>query len=134
VGGTLSIAHDGSYMLEDAAGICSSGVIIYCRATKNWLKVLVAEHSNNASNYRGELLGAVLSLLILRAATVNLVAPYSHAKLSCGNPGVISHSNSPPFSLSEKQKQADLIQLIKHLSCTNKCQSTWEWVEGHAME
>ncbi len=82
----------------------------------------------------GKLLDTVLSLLILRAATVNLVASYSHAKLSCDNCGVISHSNSPLFSLSEKQKQVGLIRLIKHLSCTNKCWSTWEWVEGHAVE
>jgi hypothetical protein len=51
-------------MPEDVADICLAGVIVYCQATKNWLKVLVAERSNNASNYRGELLGGVLSLLI----------------------------------------------------------------------
>jgi ribonuclease HI len=121
-------------MPKNAADICLAGVVMYCRATKNWLKVSVVERSNDASNYRGELIGAILSLLILRAATVNLVAPFSHAKLFCDNRGVIFHSNSPLFSLSEKQKQADMIQLIKHLSCTNKCQSTWEWVEGHAVE
>ncbi len=115
VGGTFSVGHDGSYMPEDATDICLAGVVIYCRATRNWLKVLVVECYNNASNYRGKLLGALLPLLILRAATVNLVAPYSHAKLSCGYHGVISHSNSPLFSLSEKQRQADLIRLIKHL-------------------
>jgi ribonuclease HI len=107
---------------------------MYCRATKNWLKVSVAERSNDASNNRGKLLGAIRSLLILRAATVNSVAPFSHAKLFCDNCSVISHSNSPLFSLSEKQKQVDMIRLIKHLSCTNKCWSTWEWVEGRAVE
>jgi hypothetical protein len=121
-------------MPKDAPDICLAGVVIYCQATKNWLKVLVVERSNDASNYRGKLLGAVLSLLIIQAATVNSVAPFSHAKLFCDNHGVLSHSNSPLFSLSEKQKQADMIQLIKHLSCTNKCWSTWEWVEGHAVK
>jgi hypothetical protein len=98
------------------------------------LKVLVAERSNDASIYRGKLLGAVLSLLIIQAATVSLVAPFSHAKLFYDICGVISHSNSLLFSLSEKQKQEDMTRLIKHLSCTNKCWSTWEWVEGHAVE
>ncbi len=39
-------------MPEDAAGIFSARVVIYCRATKNWLKVLVAERFNDASNIR----------------------------------------------------------------------------------
>jgi hypothetical protein len=108
-------------MPEDAVDLCSAGVVIYCRASKNWLKVLVAKRSNDASNYRGKLLGTVLSLLILRAATSNSSAPFSHSKLFCDNCGVISHSSSPLFSLSEKQKQVDLIRLIKHLSGTNKC-------------
>jgi hypothetical protein len=78
--GTLCIAQDGSYMPENAADICLAGVVMYCQATKNWLKVLVIECSNDSSNYRGKLFGAILSLLILQAATVNLVAPFSHAK------------------------------------------------------
>jgi hypothetical protein len=46
----------------------------------------------------------------------------------------MSHGNSPQQSLPEKQKQADLIRLMKHLSSTNKFQQRWEWVEGHAVK
>ncbi len=34
----------------------------------------------------------------------------------------------------EKQQQADLIRLVKHLASTNKCRAVWEWVEGHAVK
>jgi hypothetical protein len=36
--------------------------------------------------------------------------------------------------MSEKQKHANLILLVKHLLATNECRSTWVWVEGHAVE
>jgi hypothetical protein len=38
------------------------------------------------------------------------------------------------MSLLKKQKQSDLIRLIKYLAGTNKCRTSWEWVEGHAVE
>jgi hypothetical protein len=63
--GSLSIAHDRSYMPKELTTLSSAGIIIYCRNTKQWLKVSVTERSKAASNYRGELLGAVLALLIL---------------------------------------------------------------------
>jgi hypothetical protein len=53
--------------------------------------------------------------------------------LYCDNCGVISHSNSLLTALPEKQKQVDLIRLIKFLSGSNSCGSVWEWVKGHAV-
>jgi hypothetical protein len=73
--GTLCIVHDGSYMAEEATNLCSAGVVIFCPRSQQWLKVFMAEGSNAASNYHGELLGAVISLLILRAASVGIVPP-----------------------------------------------------------
>jgi hypothetical protein len=133
-GGFLCIAHDGSYMPKESVDMCLAGVVMYCQESKNWLKVAVVKHSNKASNHQGELLGAVMSLLILRAASSMLYVLYPLSTLFCDNRGVILHSNSLQVSLLEKQVQADLIQLIKHLSSTNNCQSMWEWVEGHAVE
>jgi hypothetical protein len=48
--------------------LCSAGIIIYCRALQLWLKISIVEWLDSASNYQGELLGAVLALLILHAA------------------------------------------------------------------
>jgi hypothetical protein len=131
---TLCIAHDGSYMAEEATGLCSAGVVIFCQQSRQWLKVFIPECPNAASNYRGELLGAVIPLLILRVASVGIVPSIPTTILYCDNRGVISHTNSMLTALPEKQKQADLIRLIKFLSNSNTCGSLWEWVEGHAVE
>ena len=116
--------------------LCSASVAMYCQESKNWLRMSLSECSHDASNYRGELLGAVLSLLILRAASS--YTPSSPTQplttLYCDNCGVISHGNSSLVSLSEKQSHADLIRLVKHLSATNTSRSAWVWVEGHAVE
>jgi hypothetical protein len=92
--GTLYIAHDGSYMAEEATNLCSAGVVIFCQQSRQWLKVSIAERSDAASNYHGELLDAVISLLILSAASVGIVPLIPTTVLYCDNRGVISHSNS----------------------------------------
>ena len=132
--GMLYIAHDGSYMANKSSSLCSAGVIFFCRGMSKRLKVSVSERSDAAGNYRGELLGAVLALLILHAASTGLPAPYPQISLSCDNKGVLSHGNSPRMSLRDAQSQADLIRLMKHLSSSNAFRPVWEWVEGHAVE
>ena len=69
VAGSICITHNGSYMANDATHLCSAGIIMYCRTTRQWLKASVAEQLVSESNYRGELLQAVLSTLILKAAS-----------------------------------------------------------------
>jgi hypothetical protein len=71
ISGSLRIAHDGSYMQETSTIICLAGVVMYCKISRCWLKLSIAEKSDAANNYRGELLGAVMALLILRAAMAN---------------------------------------------------------------
>jgi hypothetical protein len=101
--GSLCIVHDGSYMPERSTTICLAGVIMYCKTSKCWLKLSIAEQSNAASNYRGKILGAVIALLILRAAAASESAvPHSQQVLLCDNRGVISHGNSTQQSLQEK--------------------------------
>ncbi len=103
VGGMLAIAHDWSYIASELAGLCSAGVIMHCRGTKQWLKASVAEWSNDARNYQGKLLGAAMALPILCAASVTLVPPLPTIMVHCDNCGVISHSNSPLMSLPKKK-------------------------------
>ena len=132
--GNLRIAHDSSYMADKSQFLCSTGIIFYCRRTKLWLKVSITNRSDAANNYQGELLGAVLALLILHVASEGLGAPFPHALLHCNNRRVISHGNSLLTALSEKQRQADLIRLTKFFSSSNNCKPQWEWVKGHAVE
>ncbi len=131
---TLVIAHDGSYMSTHSTTLCSAGVVVLCTATKQWLKASLAERSLCASNYRGELLGALLSLLILKAASSQLPPTTTEVVLHCDSRGVNSHGNSKLHSLLEKQRQADFIRHIKNISQTMQVQVKWEWVEGHAVE
>jgi hypothetical protein len=86
----------------------------------------------NRCNYRGELLGAVMALLIIRAAGIGLtgISPVLH----CDNRGVVTHGNKSCSALPQKQEQADLIRSIKYLVVTNLGSARWEWVEGHAIE
>jgi hypothetical protein len=131
---TLVIAHDGSYMPEQSTNLCSAGIIIYCRHTSQWLKASIIEQSEAASNYRAELLGAAMALLITRAATAGMTLPQPCMILFCDNNWVLSHGNSPRTSLPKKQQQADLIWLVKYLSSSSICPIEWKWVEGHAVE
>jgi hypothetical protein len=132
--GSLVIAHNSSYMPKESTEHCLAGVIMYCSTSKKWLRSSIVECSNAASNYRVELFGSVMALLILRAATEKSCRPYPLQTLYCDNRGVIQHSNTPRIALTEKQKQANLIRLIKRLSSSNKCTTKWEWVEGHSVE
>ncbi len=132
--GLLCIAHDGSFMAEESTKHCSAGVIVFCRSSRQWLKSSITESLEAASNHCGELLGAVITLLILRAPSHKLTGPLPAITLFCNNCGLLSHGNKPYTALPEKQKQADLIRLIKLLSASSNITSTWEWVEGHAVE
>jgi hypothetical protein len=120
-------------MAKELTALCSAGIVIYFRALWCWLKASVAEESDPASNYCDKLLDAVLALLILQAVGADLAAPSPVVILHCNNCGVLLHGNNPLLSLLQKQKQANLIRLIKFLSSTNPCKLTWEWVEGHAI-
>jgi hypothetical protein len=130
----LCIAHDGSFMADELTKHCLAGVTIYCRSSRQWLKSSIAESLEVASNYCGEILGAVIALLILGASSHNLTGPLPAITLFYDNCGVLSHGNNPYTALPEKQKQADLIRLIKLLSASSNITPTWEWVEGHAVE
>jgi hypothetical protein len=131
--GMLITAHDGSYMPEGTVDLCSEDVVMYCKTSKKWLRLSLVECLHDASNYHGELLGAVLAVLILQAATSYTPMPPPQTTLYCDNWGVNSHGNLLLVALSKKQQQADLIQLVKHLLAMNNCRSSWVW-EGHAVK
>jgi hypothetical protein len=103
--GTLCIAHDRSYMAEEATNLCSAVVVIFCQRSRQWLKVSIAELPDAVSNYHRKLLGAVKSLLILHAASVGIVPPIPTTILYYSNRGVISHSNSPLTALPKNRNR-----------------------------
>lgn len=67
--GTIEFIHDGSYMKKVDPRVCSAAYLVRCTRTNLQASGAVVEHSEFADNYRAEALGAMMCLLILRAAT-----------------------------------------------------------------
>ena len=63
--GTLLIVHNGSYIKEVSTKICLAAVMIQCTSSKMICKCTIAEFLDSASSYRGKILGAILTQLIL---------------------------------------------------------------------
>ena len=68
--GSLCIVSDETYQKDVSTHISLAGVQIYCMHKRLYAKVSVAEWSEAASNYRDKILGGLLILLLLRAATI----------------------------------------------------------------
>jgi hypothetical protein len=65
---SLVIIHDGSYMKELSPEICSAATMIYCSIAKARCKCTWAKQSSAAGPHRGEILGGLMTQLILNAA------------------------------------------------------------------
>ena len=128
------MVHDGSYMPEVTTEACSAAIYIYCQHTKKRAKGCIVEHTPDADNYRAELLGGLMTQLVLRAASSRKSSPYKDATIFCDNQGVLSHGNAPWAPLPEKQPQADVIRSLKQITRENPFSTSWEWVEGHSVE
>ena len=89
--GSLCIVHDGSYMVDLDSEVCSAGLVMFCKISRQTLKCAVAERSAEAGNYRGEILGGIICQLILRAASRRKTSPYRAVAIHCDNKGVIYH-------------------------------------------
>ena len=104
--GLLVIAHDGSYKPLLDKSICAAGIVLICTKTGLMGKISVCEQTdaNTASNYRGELLGAMISSHII--CTASDFAPCGKTtRLYCDNMGVIHHALHPHAKLKSKQAQ-----------------------------
>jgi hypothetical protein len=63
---TLVIIHDGSFMKEISPHTSFAAIMIYCKMTKKVCKCTIIEKSQSAGSYQGEILGGVVTQLILR--------------------------------------------------------------------
>jgi hypothetical protein len=64
---SLIIIHDGLYMKKISPDTCSAATMIYCTTTKYQCKCTWAERSVSSGSYRGEILGRIMTQLILSA-------------------------------------------------------------------
>jgi hypothetical protein len=100
---SLVIIHDGSYMKELSPYISSAATMIYCTIAKARCKCTWAEQSASACPYRGEILGGVMTQLILNAAASTYCGTIPPVVVDCDNNGVVSHGNNPLFPLPTNQ-------------------------------
>ncbi len=93
--GSLVIIHDRSFMKEISPYISAAAVMIYCKRTKKGCKCTIAEQSQSTGRYRGEILGGLVTQLILRAAAQGRMGPYPLMIEDWDNNGVVKHGNTP---------------------------------------
>jgi hypothetical protein len=112
---SLLIVHDRSFMKEVSPHVCSAAVMIVCESTGLICKCTIAEYSSPASSYRGKILGAILTQLILLVVVKERMGPYPMVAEDCNNYGVVLHGNKPFYPLPESQTQSDILQVMKRL-------------------
>jgi hypothetical protein len=130
--GTLLIAHDGSFMPHKNKSLCSAGIVLLCTQTCQIGTIKLCEKTcpDTASNYRGELIGGMITSHILQVASL-----YSSSTnvihIFCDNMGVIHHASHPDSSISSKQSQADvLLAFTKNLS-TSRLKWQYHHIYSH---
>ena len=96
------MTHNCSYMVDVDPTLCSVAFIIRCTATVNEASGSVVEITEDADNYRVEILGGMMLQQVLCAASQNGISSLEQPTLG--------HGNSPTDILPNKQKQADMLQ------------------------
>ncbi len=129
---SLIIIHDGSYMKEISPDICSAATMIYCLITWYWCKCTWAERSASSESYREEILGKIMTQLILNAASSSYKVCINPVVVNCDNNGVMSHGNTPLRSLPTNQPQAYVLCVFKHLVLIQPFPVELKYVQSHA--
>jgi hypothetical protein len=126
--GTLLIVHDGSYMPQMDKSICSAGIVLLCTQTGLMGTIKCCEKTNprTASNYRGELIGAVIASYILTLASEHSSSNRA-VQMYCDNLGVIHHASHPESPIKDKQPQSDVLTIFTQ----NLANATIPWSYHH---
>jgi len=130
--GSLVVVHDGSYKKELDAKVCGAATVLYCTVTKKRCSACVVERSEAADNYRAEILGGIITQLILNAACRDESKDYPAVSVDCDNKGVVFHGNAPGRVLKEKQAQSDVLRVMKGIISSQRFQTIFLWVPSHA--
>ncbi len=105
--------------------------MIYCTRSAMKCTCTIAEISPLASSYRGEILGAILMQLILRAASTGTMGPFPVLNKDCDNNGVVLHGNNFTKPLPASQKQADVLRVMKRLLSGHMFSIKFLYVQSH---
>jgi hypothetical protein len=130
--GTLLIAHDGSFMPHKNKSLCSTGIVLFCTQTCQIGTIKLCERTCplTASNYRGKLIGVMITSHILR-----VMSSYSSSTkvthIYCDNMGVIHHASHPDSSTSSKQSQADVLMVFTNSLAISSLKWQYHHVHSH---
>ena len=138
VEGTLMMISDGSYMEHRSRRHSSCGFRLVCRRTKKRAQCGWTDEHSRAGCYRGEILGAIGCLLLLKAGTSRLCArddvdfpTLPLLRYLCDNKGVVYHGNDPDRKFSVKQSHIDLLLLLRWLVRDLPIRIKFEYVQSH---
>ena len=131
--GTLRMVHDGSYMVNMAPDMCSAAVIICLTDSAEKMTCVIAERSDSADNYRGEILGAVIGLLLIHSVLSCHESQEETLSCHCDNMGVVKHANKKYEGLTVNQVQADVLAVMKHVISIIPCPVQYHHVLGHQL-
>ncbi len=106
--------------------------MIYCRIVKAWCKCTRAKQLASASSYRGEILGGIMTQLILNAAASKCHDTISLVVVNCDNNGLVSHGNEPLCPFPTNQSQADILCIFKNLISAQPFRVWYKYVQLHA--
>ena len=106
--------------------------MIYCAKATKRCKCTWAEKSESAGSYQGEILGGIMTQLILKAAATGYKGKIPHVKAGCDNNGIVTHGNTPHIPLSANQTQADLLRMFKNLVLIQPFTLKYKYVQSHA--
>jgi hypothetical protein len=135
---TIDACNDGSWMPDLDSHACSGAFIMRCRETNQEIRGCFTDKSRHADNYRGELLGALGPLLLIKTAVESNPSLFASStapptvNLHCDNRGVILHGNDPNSSIKDGQVHADLVRLLKQYSRNSPLTINWIHIKGHS--
>jgi hypothetical protein len=123
------------YQPELANNICAGATVIHFPQTDKFAELTWVEKSDHktATNYRGEILGAIATQLLIKCSVNSqVVQGHLSPRIGCDNMGIVKHGNSPLRPLSEKQSQADLLRYFKHLIAHSRFGGSLHHVQAHS--
>jgi hypothetical protein len=91
---SLIIIHNGSYMREISPIIFSAATMIYYTIAKVQCKCTWAKMLTSAGSFCGEILGGVMTQLILHAAAASYHGAIPPVMVDCDNNGIVFHGNN----------------------------------------
>ena len=104
--GDLVCVSDGSYKPEKAPDVCSCAFRLICKRTKRKFQCTWVERRSEASIYRGEILGTVGYLIVLKVVATRSSSALIQGSTVQGiadNKGVITNSSDQSDATSEDE-------------------------------